>query len=588
MAEPISIIGTAGALANIVQLATQTITAIRDLRSDWKDTDLTLLSITGQLSALRLALTKIEEWMAVDPAAHHQLVMDLDDSIRCCNILLTKLQELVDSLEMKQNNALYFQSKLKLVFGKKSIGDIQSLLEHQTNALNLLLSAFNCKTGAEQHALLTRSNSRRMLRQTNLDAASLRAQYDRDSITSQLSDTFSRFSLRFSFDREVFGSNVYEQFFRQLTRSAYKQPENNTPPAKQDISVGEEWRLFTKRLLIIGYEYSGVDDILHNIADELGDNADNFRLAFQQMAVYRFVILTMKAVVTSLNLGGANGRSGLNPEHCAFLLQYMNDTVYLERLDARVGEVIRSLWMDPCMESVRRCPQDFDITDSGLHLFNDLDRVLSPQYKPTPKDIQTVRHRTPAIIQLIVDYRLRSTECERECIITGLEVRDVTLRFRSNKPYSFDNIATIYLPVDVSVYDKVLEGKNPSQTALVHCISRLKTTLQSAWLPHSNRVGILLSEHQDLAPRLEARPFSGFYPGYSDDNNPDAIYRNLSRELVEMRPVAPLTASSTKGISTVSFLCRARRLGLGALLSWSELLLRLQQVDPEWVERHIK
>jgi hypothetical protein len=145
MADPISIIGTAGALANIVQLATETITAIRDLRSDWKDADLTFLSITGQLSALRLALTKIEEWMALDPGAHHQLVMDLDDSIRCCNILLTKLQELVGSLERKQsNNALHFQSRTRLVFGKRDIGDIQNLLEHHTNALNLLLTACNC------------------------------------------------------------------------------------------------------------------------------------------------------------------------------------------------------------------------------------------------------------------------------------------------------------------------------------------------------------------------------------------------------------------------------------------------------------
>ncbi|KAL2861839.1 hypothetical protein BJX68DRAFT_12722 [Aspergillus pseudodeflectus] len=263
MADPISIIGTAGALANIVQLATETITAIRDLRSDWKDADLTFLSITGQLSALRLALTKIEEWMALDPAAHHQLVMDLDDSIRCCNILLTKLQELVGSLERKQsNNALHFQSRIRLVFGKRDIGDIQNLLEHHTNALNLLLTACNCKTGAEQHAFLTRSSSRSVFRQTKLDTASLRAQYDGGSITTQLTDTLSRLSLAFSFDREVFASNVYERFFRQLTKSAYNQSENYTPPAKQEISVGDEWLSLHQKLLFIGSEYSGLDSIL--------------------------------------------------------------------------------------------------------------------------------------------------------------------------------------------------------------------------------------------------------------------------------------------------------------------------------------
>jgi hypothetical protein len=143
MANPITIIGTAGALANITQLVTQMITAIRELQSDWKDADLTFLSLMGQLSSLRLALTKIEEWMALEAGAHYQLVMDLDDSIRCCNILLAKLQELVGSLQQKQNSALNLQSKIRLVFGKKNIDDIQKLLEHQTNALNLLLTACN-------------------------------------------------------------------------------------------------------------------------------------------------------------------------------------------------------------------------------------------------------------------------------------------------------------------------------------------------------------------------------------------------------------------------------------------------------------
>jgi hypothetical protein len=122
----------------------QIIVAIRDLQSDWSDTDLTFLSLASQLSALRLALTKIEEWLCIDTGdAHHQLVMDLDASINCCTVLLAKLQDLVDSLRQKENKVLDFQSKLKLVFGKKSIDDIQKLLQHQTNALSLLLAACN-------------------------------------------------------------------------------------------------------------------------------------------------------------------------------------------------------------------------------------------------------------------------------------------------------------------------------------------------------------------------------------------------------------------------------------------------------------
>lgn len=54
----------------------------------------------------------MEEWMGTDTGdAHHQLVMDLDDSINCCKVLLKKLKGLMDSLQQKQNEALSFQSK---------------------------------------------------------------------------------------------------------------------------------------------------------------------------------------------------------------------------------------------------------------------------------------------------------------------------------------------------------------------------------------------------------------------------------------------------------------------------------------------
>jgi hypothetical protein len=162
----------------------------------------------------------------------------------------------------------------------------------------------------------------------------------------------------------------------------------------------------------------------------------------------------------------------------------------------------------------------------------------------------------------------------------------VTLPFSSNKPCRFDDITTIYLPADLGVYDKVLEGDgDPLQTALVHCISRLKATLQSAWLPQSSRVAILLVEPQDFASRLEAHPFTGFYPGYTDGNNPVAIYSALSREVVRVRRVPP-PAASIQVCSTTSIKYLDGRLGLDALLECSELLLRLQHAGPEWLQSH--
>ncbi|KAJ0421286.1 hypothetical protein BJY00DRAFT_312199 [Aspergillus carlsbadensis] len=511
MADPLSIIGTAGALANIIQLATQTITAIHELQSDWKDADLAFLSLTGQLSSLRLALTKIEEWMALEAGAHYQLVMDLDDSIKCCKILLMKLQEL-------------------------------------TNALNLLLTACNCKTGTEQKALLERSSSQKVLRQTHLDSASLIAQYDTSSIASQLTDTLSKLSLVFSFDRTLFTSNVYERFFRGLTKRNLEISQTRVSPTEQRLEVGNEWELYKQGLLFIGGEYSGIAGVLDEVADTWKDEPLDLRLKFQQMAVYRSVILSMKAILTALNLGGIRFQSDINMDHSAFLLRYVDDMVPTKLLDERVGEVVRSLWHDPCTKTVRQSPRDFGITDLTLYLLDEHNRIFSREYRPTSQDMQAVQHRTPATMEVHVWYKVHRDALEpvnRKRMIVGFQVRDVTLRFRSNRPYCFKAITTILLPVDLAGYDNIIVEEEPRWTALLHSISDLRTALQSAWFPRDKIIGMLLRRPADLDTRLTAHRFADYYPGYTGVDEPDMVEAAVSCDLMKL-PFQPYIATVIK------------------------------------------
>jgi len=100
MADTISIIGAVGALANIIDAVNKAIGTICELRNQWKEADLAFLSLTAQLTALQAALRKLKEWVDSDIGdAHHQLVMDLDASIRCCGMLLAKIDSLLSELQ---------------------------------------------------------------------------------------------------------------------------------------------------------------------------------------------------------------------------------------------------------------------------------------------------------------------------------------------------------------------------------------------------------------------------------------------------------------------------------------------------------
>ncbi|OCL02576.1 hypothetical protein AOQ84DRAFT_304478, partial [Glonium stellatum] len=98
--------------------------------NEWKEADITFLSLVAQLTALRAALTEIKEWTNTDPAnLHYQLVMDLDVIISCCRMLISKIDTKLSKLHQTPDEKVDFSSKVKLVFGSKSMGNIQKLIK---------------------------------------------------------------------------------------------------------------------------------------------------------------------------------------------------------------------------------------------------------------------------------------------------------------------------------------------------------------------------------------------------------------------------------------------------------------------------
>src|ERR1700759_2127439 len=143
--DPISIIGTAGTVANIIDIVAKTIHAIRELADKYKEADLAFLPLLSQLTALRAAFNKIHEWMVSDLVEdpYHQLVMDLDVSISCCRVLVGKIEAMLLELRAEDNGKLEVRSKVKLIFSTKKIERLQKLIEQQIGALILLLTACN-------------------------------------------------------------------------------------------------------------------------------------------------------------------------------------------------------------------------------------------------------------------------------------------------------------------------------------------------------------------------------------------------------------------------------------------------------------
>jgi hypothetical protein len=70
MADPLTIIGTVASVGAIIDLLSKSISTIRELQAQWQDADLASLSLGSQMGVLRVALTKIQEWIETGPADH--------------------------------------------------------------------------------------------------------------------------------------------------------------------------------------------------------------------------------------------------------------------------------------------------------------------------------------------------------------------------------------------------------------------------------------------------------------------------------------------------------------------------------------
>lgn len=144
MADPLTIIGAAASVVQIVEVLAKTLSRLSELNERWKQAEYTFINLIAQLSALKAALNKLQEWMDTDiDETHHQLVMDLELSIKCCRMLIDKMDSEVSELSRSADSGLNSQGKIKLMIKNGKLEELQKMVERQTNALTLLLTVCN-------------------------------------------------------------------------------------------------------------------------------------------------------------------------------------------------------------------------------------------------------------------------------------------------------------------------------------------------------------------------------------------------------------------------------------------------------------
>jgi len=142
MADALTI--TASSLVGIIEVLSKTTSRLGELKQQWKHADFVFINLIAQLSALKAALKKLQEWIDTDTNEAHQLLfMDLEGSITCCRMLIDEIESKISDLHQDTKNGLSSQAKMKLIIKNGTLEELQKMVARQINALTLLLTACN-------------------------------------------------------------------------------------------------------------------------------------------------------------------------------------------------------------------------------------------------------------------------------------------------------------------------------------------------------------------------------------------------------------------------------------------------------------
>ena len=140
--DPVSVVGLAGSVIGLIDVAARSISALRALQRRWRAADLTINLLISQLMILRAALNQLEEWLTASPNAnqHYRLIIDLGATLESCEILLLFIDGKLNELDWNDNNILSFESKIKIALQDSAVKEYATHLANQSTAINLLLT----------------------------------------------------------------------------------------------------------------------------------------------------------------------------------------------------------------------------------------------------------------------------------------------------------------------------------------------------------------------------------------------------------------------------------------------------------------
>lgn len=237
------------------------------------------------------------------------------------------------------------------------------------------------------------------------------------------------------------------------------------------------------KLLLLGAGESGKSTIFKQMRVLFGAPLSEEEKQQITPVVYNNTIASMKILVKeTLRL---ENYGIIQPEN-KDSFEMISDISDAVEIDGTIGEAIKALWNDNGIKETWKRRSEFQIVESVKYYFNEIDRIMKPEYVATQQDMLLARVRTTGIVteKYVIDGK-------------NFEMYDVGGQRNERKKWihCFDDVTAVIFVAALSEYDQMLfEDSNTNR--MVEAVDLFNEICNNRYFTKSNM--ILFLNKKDL------------------------------------------------------------------------------------------
>ncbi|KAL5018544.1 hypothetical protein ScPMuIL_004266 [Solemya velum] len=304
------------------------------------------------------------------------------------------------------------------------------------------------------------------------------------------------------------------------------------------------------KILLLGAAESGKSTLVKQMKIIHNDGFSHNELLSFRPAVLDNLTNSMKYVLTGMGLLRINLDNPKNRVHAQYILTttccFDKDQIILPQ----VSHSLKALWQDRGVWKAVSKGYEYELNDSAIYYFENMNRICSRKFVPTPTDVLRARVRTSGVIE------------------TCFKISDVIFRLfdvggqRSERKkwiQCFDDVRAVLFVVALSGYDMCLY-EDPNMNRLEESLKLFRSICNNRFFINSSMM-LFLNKLDLFRDKIlhSGRHLRAFFPDYNGpDNDVDSAARYI-QHIFQMQNQSPpkviyphfTTATDTSNIQVV-------------------------------------